>query len=385
MTPEEALRLAKTVADIYSEAVAEILQAMGRATARGATEPDWARQRLAELLPLRREAQRIVARAQAAAEGAVVSVVEDAYSGGRLSPLTSPGMVATNQRAVQMLARQTVGLIEETGPRVLRWTDDAYRQIIAETAAPSVVTGTLTRVQAAQKALDRFATQGVTGFVDKAGRNWALESYTEMATRTAAGQSFLAGTIDRFEENGNNLVIVSNSPEECSLCREYEGKLLSLDGVAPTDLPAGFTYMGTVADARDAGLFHPNCTHRIHAFNPDLTEPYGNTENPEGDRLRQRQRALERGVRDAKRKYAAAQGMHEEMKKKLAAGRSAFPNLSDAEFANLRRLGPGTDGLTKAKNKLGAARSRLTEFNTENDRKAHVSARRTGGSRTRAL
>ena len=52
---------------------------------------------------------------------------------------------------------------------------------------------------------------------------------------------------------------------------------------------------------------HPNCRHALSGFTPGLTRPRTATEDPEGDKLRQEQRALERGVRDAKRKVAGAE------------------------------------------------------------------------------
>lgn len=310
MTPEEALTLAKTVSDIYAQATADLLSLVARRLSKGMDSPRWADERLAELLVLRRDAQRVVSQMQQAAHTEVVGMLEKAYAGGRLSPLSSPGMVATNQRAVFALARDTTRALDSTAPRVLRWTEDIYRQVIAETVSGSVV-GTSTRRQVAAKAMDRFARQGVLGFKDSAGRNWSLSSYAEMTTRTATGQAFLEGTLDRYQANGDDLVIVSNSPEECPLCRPYEGNVLSISGslTAPPGLPEGIRFMGSLSAARDAGLYHPNCTHRADRYVPGLTKPNPDTENPQGYEDRQTQRYLERKVREAKQQLVAAKGM----------------------------------------------------------------------------
>lgn len=347
MTPEQALALTKTLVDIYADATARLLELIARSLAKGMDRPRWAEERLAETLRLRRNAQRIVDAMQRHGTQQVLEVLEDAYRGGRLTPLAQPGMTAVSQRSVAALAADTNRLLTNTGPRVLRWTEDVYRQTIADTIGSTVV-GADTRAQAAARALDRFATQGVTGLTDATGRRWRLESYVEMATRTAAGQAHLEGTLDRYEETGVELVIVSDSPEECPACRPFEGKILSLTPLPQTPaLPAGFVYAGTHADARAAGLHHPNCTHRITRFTPGLTDPMEATENPDGYLLRQRQRELERRVRESKRRVAA-----------------------------LEPLGP-IDDLRRQKALLARRRADLNGFNAEHGRKKAVSARRT--------
>lgn len=346
MTPEQALALAKVVADVYAEGTTRLLELIARSTAKGMDRPQWAQERLAALLRLRRNAQTIVAAMQDHGTDAVLGVLEDAYRGGRLTPLTNPGMVGTHQRAIGALAADTVRVLESTSPRVLRWTEDVYRQVISEASAPAVL-GVETRRETAARALDRFAAHGVTGFRDAAGRNWRLESYTEMATRTAVGRAHLGGTLDRFTETGVDLVMVSNSPEECPLCRPYEGTVLSLSGATPTDLPAGIRYMGSHSEARARGLHHPSCTHRISRYTPGLTDPMEDTANPEGYELRQRQRELERRVRESKRRVAA-----------------------------LRELGDTTT-LRRQRALLARRRADMNRFNDEHGRKKGVSARRT--------
>lgn len=306
MTPEQALALAKAISDIYADGTTTLLQTIAKSLAKGLDRPRWAEERLAELLRLRGNAQRIVAAMQEHGTAEVLAVLEDAYRGGRLTPLTSPGMTGTHQRAVTALAADTQRILTSTSPRVLRWTEDVYRSVISETVAGSV-TGTSSRREAAARALDRYATTGVTGFTDTAGRAWRLESYAEMATRTATGRAHLAGTLDRYTETGVNLVIVSDSPQECGLCRPFEGHVLSLNGPPPPMglLPDGIDYLGSHSDAVSAGLHHPNCTHRISAYTPGLTTPMVGTENPEGYEVRQRQRELERRVRDSRRRVLA--------------------------------------------------------------------------------
>jgi hypothetical protein len=300
--PDIALRLAKAVADIYGQAAQRMLETVARRLATGIDSPGWAERKLLEILRLRDEAQRILDRLTTAGPEAVAEVIDEAYQLGSTAAAKALGIEATfgvtNERAVQALAQETVTAVTSTHGQILRSTLDAYRSVIAETSVPDVVTGTTTRRQAAQRALDRFADRGISGFTDTAGRQWQLESYVEMATRTGSAQAQVAGHLDRYVDEGHDLVIVSDAPQECRLCRPWEGRVLSIRGRTP-----GYP---TVTQARRAGLLHANCRHSLGAYIPGLTRRMTHTADPKGDAAGQEQRRLERGIRQWKRRAAVA-------------------------------------------------------------------------------
>lgn len=307
---ELAVRLAKTIADLYGAAVDELLTIVARRLARGITDEGWAEAKLNELAQLRDEAQAIVERLEKEGPGAVVGAIGDAFEAGARAGAAEvgSGFVGTNREALRQYVEATLGRITEANGRILRDVQDAYRAIVAEAGLPGIITGSATRQQAAQRALDRFADAGVSSFVDRAGRRWSIESYVEMATRTGSAQAQVAGTLDRYQADGRDLVIVSDAPQECGVCRPWEGKVLSITGASPqgTRLSDGAVVAGSIAQARNAGLLHANCRHSLGAYIVGLTPRFGHTADPEGDRLRQQQRHLERGVRKWKRREAAA-------------------------------------------------------------------------------
>jgi Phage minor capsid protein 2 len=131
----------------------------------------------------------------------------------------------------------------------------------------------MSRLKQAQRVMDDLASQGITGFTDKAGRNWSLSAYAEMATRTAQSRLILQNQLKLMGPAGVDLVIVDNPAMEapCPRCRPYEGRVLALtgpgtgtstitdaSGVQRTEQVAG-----TLADAVAAGLLHPNCRHSL--------------------------------------------------------------------------------------------------------------------------
>lgn len=341
--PDVTLRMAKAIADMYGDAAGQLLTTVARRLAKGITEPGWAEQKLAELTGLRAEAAAVVARLTEDAPGLIETTIAEANSIGanaaRISTTLAP---VTNQAAVQALAAETVGVITGTHQTIIRTTLDTYRSVIAEVAAPGVVTGAETRLQATQRALNRFADHGITGFRDRAGRNWEIESYAEMATRTATGRAMVDGRVTQYQADGRNLVIVSNAPQECEKCRPFEGQLLSLNGEQVGDIidtrQGRFKVLATLAQARSAGLQHVNCRHDLRPFIPGLTKPMTHTEDPEGDQARQEQRRLERGVRQWKRRAAVALDEQTERAAKAKAKAWSQRLKEHVEANDLKRL-----------------------------------------------
>lgn len=302
--PDLALRLAKALVDLYGGAALRLLQVVARRLARGIDQPGWAERKLLEVTALRDEAQGVVNGLVDAGPAVVAEAIEQAWRQGAddaEGDLTEGGLRAglpdRRPTGVDALVTETVSQLTATHGPILRQVDDIFRQVITEATGP-VVAGTETRRQAAQAALDRFVQRGITGFIDRAGRRWEVESYAEMATRTAAGRAQVAGALDRLSAAGRDLVIVSDAPQECPLCRPWEGRVLSISGGDP-ERPS-------VATAVAAGLLHANCRHSLAAWVPGLTRAPGRTADPEGDAARQEQRRLERGGRMWKRRAAVA-------------------------------------------------------------------------------
>lgn len=310
---ELALRLAKALVDLYAQAEADLLDAVARRVARGIDRPGWAEAKLAEITALRAEAEARLAQLQADLEPTVRALIGDAHAAGVAQADADlrtigvdVGFGRTNTAVVDTYVRQAVTNLEGTHLRIFRATMDAYRDAVVSDAG-QVAAGTATRREVSQRILDRLANQGITGFVDRAGRNWQLDTYAEMTARTAAGRAQVQGALDRYQAAGRDLVIVSDAPEECPICRPWEGKVLSISGRTPTGTKDGsIAVSGTVAEAVGAGLQHANCRHRLGLYVPGLTRPMHGTADPSGSQIRQEQRMLEREKRKMLRMQSAA-------------------------------------------------------------------------------
>jgi hypothetical protein len=198
--------------------------------------------------------------------------------------------------------------LRATHLQVVRSVGDIYQHAVAAMAAPGVLAGVTTRREASQVALDHLWQKGITGFVDKAGRNWNLASYVEMATRTATAQASVQAHLDELAQSDINLVMVSADGAPCPVCRPWEGKVLTTGSSAgaqhisrPSELDGTDTAVhvaGSVSEATGAGLFHPSCRHTLVAFLPGLTTPASTAgEGADVYRAEQQQRRMEREAR----------------------------------------------------------------------------------------
>lgn len=223
---------------------------------------------------------------------------------------------------------RTVSHLNSAHDQMVKQTVNKYTEIIGQ-VAQLVDQGKETRLKAAQRALDRFANAGITGFVDVRGRRWELASYTEMAVRTETAKIMVDAHVDRLQEAGINLVIVSQAPYECPLCKKWEGKVLTTNGPSGKQTVAvkgvQVEVAGSLSEARKAGLFHPNCRHNVSAYQPGYTRPVPKPDtNGVTYKDMEKQRYLERQARMWDRRRAVAA---DEKAKKLA----------DAKFAAYRK------------------------------------------------
>ncbi|GAA2327482.1 phage minor capsid protein [Dactylosporangium salmoneum] len=349
--------LAANLADLYADVERQLAAEVARRLAAGMPAPTWAADKLAALATLRRWAERLLQQLTGRQRDQIAQAIVLAYvRGGRealdelarqqipqLHRLALGNQVAGMARlsavaeqhaaaiwaeatavraalpgvdALQVLAFNLASTLQGTHLPVLRWALDAYRTVVARAAAP-VLLGTLTRRQAAQQAWEQLLGQGITGFVDSRGRRWNLASYVEMAVRTTTAHAAVQGHLDRLGQAGIDLVIVSDAPQECILCRPWEGKVLArvgppgartvrLEHATRDGELVDVHIAGSVAEAIAAGLMHPNCRHSLSIYLPGVTRIPHHTADPEGDRARQQLRYLERGVRAWKLRAAAA-------------------------------------------------------------------------------
>lgn len=245
--------LAQQIVDLYNQAETDIMGKLAKRLETGIDAEGWERKKLRQIQQMRDDVREQISILDLNMPKEVNATVPKAYTAGMDSVdndlarqgltrdldgeiLTTEkignvkagvkiGIGNIDQTKVDAIAKALQDQLKLTHPQVLRYADDVYRSVIVD-AVLQEATGTLSLRQAVQLSLTKFAIKGVSGFVDKAGRNWTLGAYSEMACRTGFVQANLAGTQDRMDDLGIDLVIVSMHSASSPLCLPWEGKVL---------------------------------------------------------------------------------------------------------------------------------------------------------------
>lgn len=180
---------------------------------------------------------------------------------------------------VQLLTTNLMGEITEANLTAVnrledillgRTEDDLFRRIGLEQSAAMQATG-----RGVYKALPDFVAalrrDGVTAFIDKAGRRWSLHTYGSMVLRTTSRQAEVLAVLTQNPEH--DLYQISKHGTTCKLCAPLEGRVYSKSGTDP-DFPPLSAAFGKMEKNGPDTLenswlnIHPNCLHQIIRWTP---------------------------------------------------------------------------------------------------------------------
>jgi len=176
--------------------------------------------------------------------------------------------------------------------------------------AAKAVSGQMSLQEATRKTIRELAQKGIPAFVDKRGREWSPEAYVMMDMRSTLGNTARAAQNARCDEYNIQLIEVSSHMGARPMCAPYQGRIFSRDGSkgVTTDGAGGkiyYTPLSETSYGQPAGLFGINCGHVQYPFVPGINFqryfPYPKEENDRRYMQFQQQRAMERGIRAAKR------------------------------------------------------------------------------------
>ena len=161
-------------------------------------------------------------------------------------------------------AAQTAFKSAENYLNVGRKEDDIFRKLALELTANKEA-GVASRQTVQNMMAAELNAKGVTAFVDKAGREWSLESYCSMATRTTGRQAQVAAALTADDWDLWEIVKIGST---CPLCSAYEGRVYSKSGTDPDYPPLAMAF-GKIDPAGSNDLsntwlnLHPNCLHSL--------------------------------------------------------------------------------------------------------------------------
>lgn len=352
ITPQQILAIAEPIENIYAAIVDELLINIGRHV-RAPTwthTASWEIQKLSEMGQLTRENAEIINKwiksmpaevreAMEETRKAALEKLEKQMERAMEAGYVTPPMADSVEQVLKDYAAQAVDKFNLVNTNMLNSSVDMYQQAILDIAGSvaeaeeknrlllaqaqatqkalneataGILTGSETRVNAVRRTLVRIADEGLTGFIDRAGRNWTPEAYVNMVTRTTVHNVSVQAARARMQDYGTEVFQVSSHAGARPLCYPYQGKFYSWDNTEG-DIELGdgrsvhYEPIDSTSYGEPAGLFGINCGHFPIPIIPGVSIPHGSGGiQPEEENEReyaesQQQRALERDVREKKR------------------------------------------------------------------------------------
>lgn len=182
-----------------------------------------------------------------------------------------PGsFTGVSREAVKALQAAITGRLQESRRIVGRTVQDVYaragrraalRAVLGAAGSPREAQRQMTMDLMRDRDVARMVREGGFGFVDRAGKRWALDTYTEMAIRTVTRQAVVEGALARMASHGITLGRITSVADPCPICEPYDGRLVSLTGEQGDYRGEAVYSLGELPNGGPP--LHPNCRHSI--------------------------------------------------------------------------------------------------------------------------
>jgi hypothetical protein len=259
MTPDEKLR------SYYEKAAAEIIERISSATNLASLRKQKA---------LLKEIASILDELNSNAVDWVEQYVTDAYIEGSgfaltemqtvgLNPATTLLQPVIHQEAVRALVDDAFGDLLNATSHMDRSLKRTIRSIANEQLRTAVITGQASKKTGKEVTEDLIA-KGISAITKSDGAQLRAEDYAQLVARTKVREAHTNGSINRYVENGQDLVSIPAHHPTCGVCAPKQGKVYSISG-KDERFPA-------LATIKGGPPFHPNCTHTLKPFVERLKE-----------------------------------------------------------------------------------------------------------------
>ncbi len=183
-------------------------------------------------------------------------------------------LTATQTAVIQQLGNNLLGELTEASETAYktverlytigRLENDPFREMALRQVLAQEASGKGWSVTSERLAWE-MENKGVTAFVDKAGRQWSLQSYGNMAVRTTARQAEVAAVLTADDYDLWQIVKIGST---CPVCAPLEGRVYSKSGTSPDYPPLSLAFgkvdpFGPEALTNTYLNIHPNCLHAL--------------------------------------------------------------------------------------------------------------------------
>lgn len=183
-------------------------------------------------------------------------------------------LTAPQTAVVQQLADNLLGELTEAAEGAKKSAETVFtiarleKDPLRETALKQVLRKEAAGkpwIKTSEDMLKEMKANGITVFVDKAGRRWNMETYCNMVTRTTARQAQVAALLTADDHDLWQIVKIGST---CPVCAALEGRVYSKSGTDPDYPPLSLAF-GKVDPTGAEDLtntylnIHPSCLHSL--------------------------------------------------------------------------------------------------------------------------
>lgn len=367
-TPNELAILAHEIARVYGTLEEWMIRRIVQRLMDGAPDlpaevEDWRIEKILASASFRRESVAVMRKvlgdippqvdrmlyhtARESVDGGDGATLQEAWERGLIRNMPQPEMAAKTTFMIEKLKEQALDRMNLVNTSMLTSAQQKYINTL-NVAAGFMLSGESPHV-AMKTATRQLVKDGLTGFYDRAGRQWEPQSAVEMILRTTGNSAANQAAFTRMDEVGCDVIVVSSHLGARPKCSLVQGKLFSRSGTTKTvkDKHGAVWQVGDwnkTSYGEPDGILGINCRHHIGMFFDGLSEnkqeQIDETKNRERYEQEQKQRKLERELRKAKRERDVAKEIGDEDGARLAnrKARAKSKELRDhiAEF-DLRR------------------------------------------------
>ncbi|KYG28172.1 phage minor capsid protein [Alkalihalobacillus trypoxylicola] len=188
-----------------------------------------------------------------------------------------------------------------------------YQRIIEQSTA-KVLGGTMTINKAVTQTVIEWGEKGLdSGFKDKGGRIWNVQTYAESVIRTSVNNTYNDLRTSRMRDYDIDLVLVNSYPDAREACSQIQGNVCSMSN--PSSNP-NYPSIYEFGYGTPGGIRGVNCRHILYPFiegvNINNQPQYNEHQAQEKAEIVKKQRYYEREIRKNKRSLSLAETMGDE-------------------------------------------------------------------------
>ena len=317
-----AIQSSLFVEQIYQQIEMEILEVIAKRLSQGMYTNDgvlhWQMKQINLLGQLRQDQYEIIARYSGKSVEAVKDMLIEAsqLEYGRLTDYLErhASKYSTSSYGglfcvISTLEQQAIDITNLLNSSILQGAEQAYRDILTE-AVVNVSTGRESIQSSVVRSIKRMAEQGIPTWMDKSGRVWSNEAYVNMTIRATNKNVTNQVTNNLLDEYDIDLVRVSDHADSRPEHAPYQGKIYSRSGKSKKYPPLSETSYGDTRTGLVTGI---NCRHLLYphfeGVSAKYPEPLPIDEVQKNYEQSQKQRYLERQIRNAKKRKIALEAL----------------------------------------------------------------------------